>query len=78
MFSTLQESMPCRSGGVLKSVRLPLFAVDIAYAEGVEEVTTSSKNTFVDVSEMIVVSPSENDFHTRLEVCSPLSKCQNS
>lgn len=64
----IQEPTSCHSGGALKSMRLPLFVVNLAYAEGIEELTTSSKNAFVDPSELIVVNPSENEFHTRLEV----------
>lgn len=74
--ATIQESTSCRSGGTLKSVRLPLFVVEIAYAEGDEELATSSKNAFVDPSELVVVNPSENEFHTRLEVCSSPECCE--
>lgn len=58
-------------------MRLPLFVVEIAYAEGIEELT-SSKYAFVDPSELIVVNPSENEFHTRLEASFSLSKRRNS
>jgi len=53
---------------MLKSVRLPLFVVEIAYAGGIQELATSSKISCVDPSELVVFQPSENEFHTRLEV----------
>lgn len=65
---TFQESTSSRSG-VPKNLRIPLFVVEIAYAEGIEELATSSKSTCADVSELVVFHPSETEFHTRLEVC---------
>lgn len=70
----LQESTSSGSE-VLKNKRLPLFVVDIAYAEGVEELAASSKNVCADPSELVVFHPSETEFHTRLEVCSSMSTC---
>lgn len=49
-------------------MRLPLFVVEIAYAEGIEELAISSKRTCADLSELVVYHPSETEFHTRLEV----------
>lgn len=72
---TFQESTSSRSG-VLKKTRLPLFVVEIAYAEGVEELATSSKSTCVDPSELIAFHPPETEFHTRLEVCFSMGTCK--
>lgn len=57
---------------MLTSVRLPLFVVEIAYADGIQELATSSKIASVDPSELVVFHPSENEFHTRLEVSSSI------
>ncbi|CAM9285898.1 unnamed protein product [Ectocarpus sp. 6 AP-2014] len=65
----LRESASSRSTGVSRSTRLPLFVVELAYAEGMEELATSSKkSTCADPSDLIVCHPSENEFHKRLEV----------
>lgn len=74
-FLPSQESAPSRSG-VLKNMRLPLFVVEIAYAEGIEELATSSKSTCADLSELVAFRPSETEFHTRLEVCFATSTCK--
>lgn len=57
------------NGGVFKNMRLPMFVVDIAYADGIEELATYSKGTCADLSDLVVFHPSETEFHTRLEVC---------
>lgn len=75
MSVTFQESTPSRSG-VLQNIRPPLFVVEIAYAEGIEELATSSKNACGDPSQLVVFHPSETDFHTRLEVCFAISTCK--
>ena len=67
--------MESSRGAGMPSTRLPLFVVEIAYAEGVEELAGSSKGVWEDPSELITFTPSENEFHTRLEVRqSPRSK----
>lgn len=63
-----QESASSHSG-VFKNMRLPMFVVDIAYADGIEELATYSKSTCADLSDLVVFHPSETEFHTRLEVC---------
>lgn len=65
---TLQELESSRDTGVPRSTRLPLFVVEIAYTEGVEEMAGSSARIWEDLSELVTFSPSENEFHTRLEV----------
>lgn len=62
-----QESVSSHSR-MLQSVRLPLFVVEIAYVEGVEGMAASSKTAWVDPSELMQFLPTENEFHTRLEV----------
>ncbi len=57
---------------MLTSVRLPLFVVEITYADGIQELGASSKIASVDPSELMVFQPSENEFHTRLEVSSSI------
>lgn len=56
------------SGGMLSSVRLPLFNVELLYVEGVEEMAASSKSAWLDPSQLTLFHPPENEFHTRLEV----------
>lgn len=76
IFGTFQESASSCSTGVPRSTRLPLFVVELAYAEGMEELATSSrKSACADPSDLIVCHPSENEFHKRLEVC-PSSKSE--
>lgn len=70
-----QESTSSRSGA-LQNTRPPLFVVEVAYAEGIEELAISSKNAYADPSDLVVFYPSETEFHTRLEVCSTLSTCE--
>lgn len=65
-----QGAVSSRSYGKLKSTPPPLFIVELAYAADIDELATSSNNVQADPSELVVFHPSEDEFHTRLEVWS--------
>lgn len=63
-----QNSEEFPAEGTARNVRLPLFEVELAYIEGMDESAASSKTVASDLSELINFHPPENEFHTRLEV----------
>ncbi|CAM9257500.1 unnamed protein product [Scytosiphon promiscuus] len=64
----LRGASSSRGIGKLKSAQPPLFIVELLYAEGIDELATSSNNVQADPSGLVLFRPSENEFHTRLEV----------
>lgn len=63
-----QNYLSSQQVGKSKGVRLPLFEVELAYVEGIEELAAASRNPTADPSELMLIYPPENEFHTRLEV----------